>query len=109
MVSKNLQKEIDNISRQIIEKYHPQKIILFGSAAKGLASPDSDLDFFIIKEKVPHLGRDRFRELSKMIERDAAVDFVIYKPEEFSRWLNGGDPFLKTIVNEGKVLYDSTR
>lgn len=107
MIPENIKEEIDNISKQIIEKYKPQKIILFGSAAKGKFTPDSDLDFFIIKEDVPYLGRDRFRELSKLIERDAAVDFLIYKPVEFNKWFKAGDPFLKIIVNEGKVLYEA--
>ncbi len=107
MTKEELQKEIESITRQIVEKYKPQKIILFGSAAKGRFTPDSDLDFFIIKEDVPYLGRDRYRELSKMIERDVAVDFVIYKPEEFNEWFKAGDPFLKTIINEGKALYGS--
>jgi len=107
MTEEELNKEIDNITRQIVEKYRPQKIILFGSAAKGKFTPDSDLDFFIIKENVPYLGRDRYRELSRMIERDAAVDFVIYKPEEFNERNKAGDPFLKTIISEGKTLYGS--
>ena len=107
MVPENIRKEIDSISNQIIEKYRPQKIILFGSAAKDRFTPDSDLDFFIIKEEVPYLGRDRYRELSRMIERDAAVDFIIYKPEEFNDWYAAGDPFLKAVVEEGKVLYET--
>jgi predicted nucleotidyltransferase len=107
MVPENIQKEIENISKQIVEKYKPQKVILFGSAVWGNFTPDSDLDFFIIKKDVPYLGRDRYRELSGMIERDTAVDFVIYKPEEFEEWHKAGDPFLKTIVNQGKVLYET--
>lgn len=109
MIPENIQKEIESISKQIARKYKPQKIILFGSAAKGNFSPDSDLDFFIIKKDVPYLGRDRYRQLSPMIERDTAVDFVIYKPEEFNEWLEAGDPFLTTITKEGKVLYEAWR
>lgn len=107
MIPENIQKEIDNISKQIIKKYKPQKVILFGSAAKGRATPDSDLDFFIIKKDVPYLGRDRYRELSRMIERDMAVDFIVYKPEEFNKWLNAGDPFLSSIDKDGIVLYEA--
>jgi len=105
MTQEEIQSEISSITKQIIEKYKPQKIILFGSAAKGKFTPNSDLDFFILKKNVPALGRDRYRELSKMVDRNVAVDFVIYKPEEFSRWTKAGDPFLKTVVNEGKTLY----
>jgi len=107
MAPENIKKEIDNISKQIINKYKPQKIILFGSAASGNFTADSDLDFFIIKEDTPYLGRDRYRELSKLIERDAAVDFIIYRPDEFNKWFKAKDPFLKKIIEEGKVLYEA--
>jgi predicted nucleotidyltransferase len=45
----NLQSEIESITAQLVEKYKPEKIILFGSAARGDATPDSDADFLIIK------------------------------------------------------------
>ena len=66
-------KEIENITRQIIEKYKPEKIILFGSAVQGTMTRDSDVDFLIIKKKTPLYGVDRMRELSRMIERDIPV------------------------------------
>src|SRR3989339_2239857 len=104
MVSQEIQKEIKSITSQIVDKYKPKKIILFGSAVSGKFTKDSDLDFFIIKEDVPYLGRDRARELRRMIVKHMAADFLIYKQEEFDDWFEAKDPFLETIVNEGKVL-----
>jgi predicted nucleotidyltransferase len=101
----DIQKEIENISSQIIAKYKPEKVILFGSAARGEAGPDSDLDFLIIKKDPPHFGEDRIRELSRLIERKVPVDFVVYRPDEFEQRLRMGDPFLKSILKEGKVLH----
>ena len=97
--------EIQSITRQIIEKYRPERIILFGTAAKGKWSSDSDVDFLIIKKDTPLYGSDRIRELSRVIERNIAVDFLIYRPEEFDKRLKMGDPFLKAIIKEGKLLY----
>ncbi|MFH1618175.1 MAG: nucleotidyltransferase domain-containing protein [Candidatus Margulisiibacteriota bacterium] len=107
MTDKEIKKEIDSITSQIVEKYKPLKIILFGSAARGKFTEDSDLDFFVVKKDVPYLGRDRYRELSRLIERDVAVDFVIYTPEEYLKWAGRGDPFLTTIDEEGKLLYET--
>ncbi len=45
----DIEKEIEDIAEQIIEKYRPEKIILFGSAVRGEFTADSDLDFLIIK------------------------------------------------------------
>ena len=100
-----LTEEIQSITRQIIEKYRPEKIILFGSAAKDKWSSDSDADFLIIKKDTPFYGSDRIRELSRVIERNIPVDFFIYRPEEFDKRLKMGDPFIKAIIEEGKVLY----
>lgn len=46
------EQEINRITQQIIEKYKPDKIILFGSTAKGELHPDSDADFLIIKKRL---------------------------------------------------------
>ena len=101
----DLRMEIDSITKQILEKYKPEKVILFGSAARGKFSSDSDVDFLIIKNDTPLYGADRIRELSRLIERNIPVDFLIYRPEEFNKRLEMGDPFLKVILREGKVVY----
>ena len=97
--------EIKNISSQIIQKYKPIKIILFGSAARGEYDQVSDLDFLIIKQDVPSYGLERMRELDKLIERNIAADMLVYRPDEFEKRINLGDPFIKTILQEGRVLY----
>jgi predicted nucleotidyltransferase len=101
----DLNREIESITNQIIEKYKPEKIILFGSAAKGELKPDSDVDVLIVKKETPHYGADRIRELSRLIERNVPIDFLIYRPEEFDKRLEMGDPFLRTVLKEGRVLY----
>jgi predicted nucleotidyltransferase len=101
----DFQSEIKSITNQIIEKYNPEKIILFGSAARGQFSLDSDADFLIIKKNTPYYGADRIRELSRLIERNIPIDLLVYKPEEFKKRIEMGDPFLKAILKEGKILY----
>jgi len=98
-------KEIEDITAQIIKKYHPVKIILFGSAARGELGPDSDADFLIIKKETPFYGADRIRELNQLLERNIPLDLLIYRPEEFEKRMKMGDPFLKAILKEGKTLY----
>lgn len=101
----DFEKEVQNITRQIIEKYKPQKIILFGSAARGERHLDSDADFLIIKQETPLYGADRIRELSRLIDRNIPIDLLIYRPEEFQKRVQMDDPFVKSILKEGKVLY----
>jgi predicted nucleotidyltransferase len=102
---KKMTQEIESIVRQIISKYHPIKIILFGSAARGDLSKANDLDFLIIKDDVPHYGIDRMRELDEIIEREMAADMLVYRQAEFDERLALGDPFIKSILKEGRVLY----
>jgi hypothetical protein len=66
---------------------------------------NSDAVFLIIKKETPLYGADRIRELSRIIDRNIPVDLLIYRPEEFEKRLKMGDPFLKSILKEGKVLY----
>ena len=100
-----LQRAIDDITAQLIEKYKPEKVILFGSAARGDSTPDSDVDLLIIKRDTPSYGADRIMEVSGLIERDVPVDFLVYRPEEFEKRLSLGDPFIELVLKEGKVLY----
>lgn len=101
----DFENEIEHITAQIVEKYKPEKVILFGSAAKGEMGPDSDADFLIVKKNTPYYGADRIRELSRIIERNIAVDFLVYRPDELEKRLEMGDPFLELIIREGKILY----
>ena len=104
MTAVQIQDQINSITNQLIQKYKPVKIILFGSGAKGQMSPDSDLDFFIVKDD----NKDHYHrmvEVSGLVEKDIAADFIIYTPQELSERLRLGDTFIKSIVSEGRVLY----
>jgi hypothetical protein len=59
----------------------------------------------IIKKDTPLYGADRIREVSRLVDRNIGVDFLVYRPEEFERRVAMGDPFLKSVMKEGKVLY----
>lgn len=108
MVSEHrFHQEINSILAQLVRLYRPDKVILFGSLAKGDINEGTDIDLFIIKSDAPELGVDRIRELDAMIKYTLATDFIVYKPEEVEQRLKLGDPFIKGIIEEGKVLYDA--
>lgn len=100
-----IHREIESIVEQLIHKYHPLKIILFGSAARGEYDKVNDLDFLILKQDVPYRGLDRLRELDDLIDREMAVDMLVYRLDEFEHRVQMGDPFIKTILSEGQILY----
>lgn len=105
MTQREEEKKIQEITDKIVKKYHPEKIILFGSYAWGKPNKDSDVDFFIIKET------ENTREVAQDIRRSFfsflfPFDLVIYTPEQFSKWKKLREPFLKKIIDQGKLLYE---
>lgn len=104
MIRQNLQARIEDLKRQIVAKYSPERIILFGSAARD-SDDVSDIDLFIVKDDVPPLGADRIRQLYRLMETDLPVDYLVYRPAEVDERLTLGDPFVIDIINQGRVLY----
>ena len=104
MTALEITSRIESLKQQLVAKYHPDKVILFGSAARG-DEVINDVDFFIIKNDVPRLGADRIRQLYRMMETDLPVDYLVYRPAEVAERLALGDPFVAAVFSEGKVLY----
>jgi predicted nucleotidyltransferase len=102
---RRFREEVQNIVEQLVEVYRPEKIILFGSLLGKNKTP-RDIDLFIIKKNPPHLGVERVRELDKTIKYKIATDFIVYTPEEVKRRGKLGDPFVRTILEKGDVLYE---
>lgn len=106
MTKKLLQRKVREVVNQIVNKFHPEKIILFGSAVCGKFTDDSDIDLLILKNKVPKREIDRQYLIDRMIKRNGvALDMIVYKPEEVSSRIKMGDSFMEMIINKGKVVY----
>ncbi|PIS14229.1 hypothetical protein COT65_00015 [Candidatus Shapirobacteria bacterium CG09_land_8_20_14_0_10_47_13] len=104
MNKKQVEEEIQSITRQLIQKYQPEKIILFGSAARGEFGPDSDLDFLVIKND-SRKPLEIEQELHQKVDYRIASDFIFLKPLETKERLKSGDFFLQEIFDTGRVLY----
>ena len=108
MISKDeFDQEVENIVGQLLRVYRPQKVILFGSLAQGTIRQGTDIDLFIVKAEVPRLGVDRIRELDALVTYRFATDFIVYTPQEVQQRLAAGDPFVKSVLEQGRVLYDA--
>lgn len=105
MQADTVRKEIANITRQLVERYRAEKVILFGSAVGGKFDDDSDLDFLIIKKDIPQYGKDRLLELDRLIRYTLPTDLLVYRPDEVEALQRMGDPFIRMILAEGKVLH----
>lgn len=105
MKKSELLSRIESLKKQLVVKYAPEKVILFGSAVREGEEEVNDIDLFIIKDAVPHLGAERIRQLYRLMDINLPVDYLVYRPEEVAKRLTLGDPFITRIFKEGKVLY----
>ena len=105
-LSDNARSDLAEIVRRIVEAAEPEKVILFGSTARGDAGPHSDMDFLIIK------SASNKRELSARIRRalygvKAAVDLVVASPEDVERYKDSHALVIKPALKDGIVVYDA--
>lgn len=101
-----LEKELHRIVATLIEKYQPEKIILFGSLATGRIYEWSDIDLLIIKE-TDKRPLDRATDITAMLNYPRiAMDIFIYTPQELEYLMKQGSQFIAEILEQGKVLYE---
>ena len=98
---------IDYIVEKIVQEIQPEKIILFGSYARGEFDRSSDLDLLIIKEDKQSSREIRRKVDSLLRGRRFAVDLFVRKPKEIEWNIKAQNPFyLHHIFKDGKVLYE---
>lgn len=96
---------LQTIAARIAEAIHPQKIILFGSWARGERNLHSDIDLLIIQES--NLPRpQRYAQVRRLFwGMGIPMDILVYTPEEFARYQSVPGSFTHTVAREGRVLY----
>lgn len=93
----------DAIIHQIIKSYSPEKILLFGSQAKGTAHYNSDIDLCIIKPT--ENKRKLIAEMYLNIESEKPIDILLYTPEEWKQCISDKTSFAYKINKEGVTLH----
>ena len=104
-----IKNEIQKIADQIVENYHPEKIILFGSYAWGKPTKSSDVDLFIVKKSNLERRWRGAKAYRAIRDRELPVDIVVYTPRELKERLKLGDFFINRIINEGHTIYNERK
>ena len=90
---------------QIADGFSPERVVLFGSYARGTASINSDVDLLVI---MSHNKRniEQSLDITRNIARTFPLDLIVRKPDEIRTRLRQHDMFLTSILKEGKILYE---
>lgn len=98
---------IQEITQKIVDHFHPNRVILFGSRARGDFRPDSDIDIFVEMEAA---GKrlDRRLSISRLFpDQWWPMDILTYTAAEVAARRDSTATLVPVIEREGKVLYDS--
>lgn len=102
------QETLDDIIGRIVQAVQPERIILFGSAARGEMGRNSDVDLLIIKR-----SESSWNVMGQIYENlygvGAAVDAIVVSPEELERYKDSHALIIKPALQDGRVVYESSR
>ena len=97
---------LPEITQRILAVSDPEKIILFGSFARGEEQPDSDLDLMVVIKVVQSPRAESVRLRRALRGLLVPIDIVVATPEQLERHRNTVGLIYRTILSEGKVLYE---
>jgi predicted nucleotidyltransferase len=94
-----------NDAVQALKAYDPERIIVFGSYARGDMDEYSDLDLLLVKQTEKRFV-ERLVEAAGYLDLPIAVDLFVYTPEEFQAMTEDENPFIARVRKEGRVIYE---
>ena len=97
---------IEELSRRIAEEFDPEKIILFGSHARGTAGRDSDVDLLVVMPVVQSKRAIRVEIRAALSGIGFPKDVVVVTPEEVKRFAGVPGTIIRPALLEGEVLYE---
>jgi predicted nucleotidyltransferase len=105
MTRREIEKDIAGITRQVVELVHPLRVVLFGSAAKGIAGEGSDLDFLVI---IPEGAKpERIADIlnTRVKRRRMPCDFLVITSSRLESLRNEPGLVYGSALEEGHELY----
>ncbi len=103
---KATQDDIRSFVEEVVNRFSPERVVLFGSHAAGDTSSESDVDLLVVMdfEGRPH---QQAYEIRKSVKRSFPLDLLVRRPKDVERRLSMGDFFIREILEKGNVLYES--
>ena len=99
--------DIRHVVDQIVERFHPVKVWLFGSFAYGTPTPDSDVDLLIAMDTSLRNVQQAV-EIRKAIAFPFPVDVLVRTPQQIAERLALCDIFFHEVLAKGIILHETT-
>ncbi len=105
-VRDEIEGELAVLLPRLVAELRPERVLLFGSAARGEAGEDSDIDLCVIAEtELPFFARIAL--VRQLYQGRKSVEPLVYTPAEWEQMLQERRDFICTIAAEGRVLYEA--
>jgi predicted nucleotidyltransferase len=102
----NAAEYIPTAMEMIVREFHPLKVILFGSQARGNPGPDSDIDLLVVLPVVDDKRKAAVRIRRHLAGLPICKDIIVTTPEEIQQRGDLVGTILRPALREGKVLYE---
>lgn len=96
---------LDEVVRRIVAVASPDRIILFGSAARETMGPDGDLDILVVKANVPHRRRLAQQIYLSLFGIPVPIDVVVVTPDDIRAYGDKVGTIIGPALREGRQLY----
>ncbi len=103
-----LQKQVREFVRRLAGEFFPERVIMFGSHARGDQSSDSDVDLLVVMQTTKRPVQQAL-EIRNRIPCPFPLDLLVKTPQEVERRVAMHDFFMTGILGEGEILYESRR
>jgi uncharacterized protein len=100
-----LQPVLDEVVRRVVAVARPDRIVLFGSAARGTMGPDSDIDLLVIKSDVPHRRRLAQQIDLALFGIRVPVDIIVVTPDDVVALRETVGTIIGPALEEGVEVY----
>lgn len=98
---------IQRVARCIAERFHPVRVVLFGSYARGEAREDSDVDLLVVVDCPGPRGRRSAPIIRALAEQfTLPIDVIVRSREDVDRYRHSAGTLVAEAMKEGVVLYE---
>jgi predicted nucleotidyltransferase len=98
----------NGLIRRIVERFSPDKIILFGSCARSDAGPGSDIDLLVLFSDVADPNKRSAELYASLLDFPSPADIVVSTTSRFERYRDVVNTVYWPAAREGRILYERT-